>query len=80
MLAISPDPAQTRRIDRKRMTGVEDLVPVPDMIDAIGNLLAVGDNEAADGLFQVLGGVPVQQGNGSGEAVRHEEVVTMGCQ
>ena len=75
MLTIRPDTAQAGDVDWKRFSGIEDLVPIADVIRAAGNPFAVGDDKASDGLLHVLSGVPVQQGNGAGETLRHEKVV-----
>jgi hypothetical protein len=77
VLTISSDTAQARDVDRQRFSGIEYFVPISDVIGATGNPLAVSDDKTADGLLHILGGGPVQQGNGAGEALRNEKVVTM---
>lgn len=47
------------------------------MIRPAGDLLTVGYDETADGLLEVLRRDPMQQGHGTLEALRYEQVVTM---
>ncbi len=72
-------PAQRGTVDRQRFSRIENFGAIPDMVRATRFAFSVGDDEAADGLFDVLGGVPVQQGDGTRKPVGHEEVIPARC-
>lgn len=76
-LSIRPDALQGRGIDRQRFSGVKDLIPIANVICSTGDLLAIRDDKTTDGLLEVLRGITIQQGHGTLEALRCEQVVAV---
>jgi hypothetical protein len=74
-LSIHSHAPQTGAIDWERLARIKYLVAVPYAAGLAGDLLAVGTEAAAYGLLDFLRWGPAQQGHGTREIMRHEEVI-----